>query len=74
MTLDPNARASWQGFLDLLRPPDQYTLRAALGTSYGVGFDALLAQCARGASRLSSCERLGCSSVRYGTPRHRTRA
>lgn len=43
MNLDPTARDSWQGFLDLLRPPPGYRLTAAIGTTYGLTFDALVA-------------------------------
>ncbi len=43
MSLDPYARASWQGFTDLLRPPPDYRLDAAVGTSFGLSFDALVA-------------------------------
>lgn len=43
MSLDPNALASWRGFLDLLRPPAGYRVAAAVGTTYGLSFDTLVA-------------------------------
>lgn len=43
MTLSPLERESWRGFLDMLRPPPGYELSAALGTTFGLTFEALLA-------------------------------
>jgi hypothetical protein len=43
VTVDPRDRKSWQGFLDLLRPPPGYRVVAALGTTFGLSFDALTA-------------------------------
>lgn len=43
MTLDPLARASWRGFLDLLRPPPGYHIGAAFGTTFGLSLDAFIA-------------------------------
>lgn len=43
MTLDPTLRASWRGFLDLLRPPPGYAVAAAFGTTFGLSIDAFVA-------------------------------
>lgn len=43
MTLDPHQRAAWTGLTDLLRPPPGYQLEAAVGTTFGLSFDALVA-------------------------------
>ena len=43
MTLSPTHPRSWSGFLEMLRPPPGYCLEAALGTTYGLSFDALVA-------------------------------
>lgn len=43
MSLDPLKRSSWKGFLDLLRPPAGFRLKAAAGTTFGLSFDALVA-------------------------------
>ena len=43
MTLNPEDRKSWQGFLDLLQPPPGYRLGAALGTTFGLSTEALIA-------------------------------
>lgn len=43
MTVDPRYRDSWQGFVDLMRPPTGYRLSAAFGTAFGLSFDALVA-------------------------------
>lgn len=42
MALDPLARSSWRGFLDSLRPPAGFELRAAVGTTFGLSFEALV--------------------------------
>jgi hypothetical protein len=43
MNLNPENRKNWQGFLDLLQPPTGYRLRAAIGTTFGLSMDALVA-------------------------------
>ena len=43
MNLNPEDRKHWQGFLDLLQPPPGYRLGAALGTTFGMSMDALVA-------------------------------
>lgn len=43
MNLTPTDRKNWQGFLDLLQPPPGYRLGAALGTTFGLSIDVLLA-------------------------------
>lgn len=43
MTLDPRDRKSWQGLFELFLPPADYRLTAALGTSFGLSLDALVA-------------------------------
>lgn len=43
MTLDPLMREAWCGLTDLLRPPLGYRLDAALLTTFGLSFEALLA-------------------------------
>ncbi len=43
MSLNPEDRKSWQGFLDLLQPPPGYRLGAALGTTFGLSMEALIA-------------------------------
>lgn len=43
MTLDPLLRDAWSGLTDLLRPPLGYRLDAALLTTFGMSFEALLA-------------------------------
>lgn len=43
MSLDIHHRGSWRGLTDLVRPPDGYRLAAAVGTSFGMSFDALVA-------------------------------
>ena len=43
MTIDPRYRDSWQGFVDLMRPPSGYRLAAAFGTAFGLSFEALVA-------------------------------
>jgi hypothetical protein len=43
MTLDPLMRDAWSGLTDLLRPLPGYRLDAALLTTFGMSFEALLA-------------------------------
>lgn len=43
MSLNPEDRKNWLGFLDLLQPPPGYRLGAALGTTFGLSMDALTA-------------------------------
>ena len=43
MKLDPRERKNWQGFLDLLSPPPGYRTAGAIGSSFGLSFDALTA-------------------------------
>lgn len=43
MSLDPLKLSSWKGFVDLLRPPAGFRLKAAAGTTFGLSFDALVA-------------------------------
>ena len=43
MKLGPEDRKNWQGFLDLLQPPSGYRLRAAIGTSFGLSMEGLIA-------------------------------
>lgn len=43
MSLDPQLRASWRDLMGILRPPADYSLEAAIGTTFGLGFDALVA-------------------------------
>jgi hypothetical protein len=43
MTLDPRDRKSWHGLFDVFQPPSGYRLSAALGTSFGLSLDALVA-------------------------------
>ena len=43
MTLDPRDRKSWQGLFEVFQPPSGYRLSAALGTSFGLSLDALVA-------------------------------
>ena len=43
MNLNPEDRKNWNGFLDLLQPPQGYRLGAALGTTFGMSMDALVA-------------------------------
>lgn len=43
MSLRPDDRKSWHGFLDLLQPPSGYRLAAALGTTFALSVDALTA-------------------------------
>lgn len=43
MTLDPRDRKSWQGLFEVFQPPAGYRLSAALGTSFGLSLDALVA-------------------------------
>lgn len=43
MSLNPEDRKNWLGFLDLLQPPPGYRLGAALGTTFGLSTDALTA-------------------------------
>lgn len=43
MTLDPLMRDAWRGLTDLLRPPPGYRIDAALLTTFGLSFEALLA-------------------------------
>ena len=43
MNLNPEDRKNWQGFLDLLQPPPGYRLAAALGTTFGLSMEALVA-------------------------------
>lgn len=43
MTLNPEDRKNWQGFLDLMQPPPGYRLGAALGTTFGLSMEALIA-------------------------------
>ena len=61
MSLNPEDRKNWQGFIDLLQPPPGYRLAAALGTTFGLSIDALFA------ALLSMCgadgEELGANPV-----------
>lgn len=41
--MNPEDRKSWQGFLDLLQPPRGYKLGAAVGTTFGLSPEALVA-------------------------------
>lgn len=43
MSLNPEDKKSWQGFLELLQPPIGYRLGAALGTTFGLSIEALVA-------------------------------
>jgi hypothetical protein len=43
VSLNPEDRKSWQGFLDLLQPPPGYRLGAAIGTTFGLSMEALTA-------------------------------
>jgi hypothetical protein len=43
MNLNPEERKNWQGFLDLLQPPQGYRLGAAIGTTFGLSMDVLVA-------------------------------
>src|SRR4051812_24817251 len=43
MSLNPEDRKNWHGFLDLLQPPNGYRLGAAVGTTFGLSLDALIA-------------------------------
>jgi hypothetical protein len=43
MSLNPEDKKNWQGFLDLLQPPPGYRLGAAIGTTFGLSMDALMA-------------------------------
>ena len=43
MSLNPEDKKNWQGFLDLLQPPPGYRLGAAIGTTFGLSMDALIA-------------------------------
>ena len=43
MSLNPEDRKNWQGFLDLMQPPQGYRLGAAVGTTFGLSMDALIA-------------------------------
>jgi hypothetical protein len=43
MTLDPRDRKSWHGLFDVFQPPSGYRLSAALGTSFGLSLDAIVA-------------------------------
>jgi hypothetical protein len=43
VNLNPEDRKNWQGFLDLLQPPIGYRLAAALGTTFGLSMEALVA-------------------------------
>lgn len=43
MSMSPDDRKNWLGFLDLLQPPPGYRLGAALGTTFGLSMDALTA-------------------------------
>jgi hypothetical protein len=43
VNLNPEDRKHWQGFLDLLQPPPGYRLAAALGTTFGLSMEALVA-------------------------------
>lgn len=43
MSLNPEERKNWNGFLDLLQPPTGYRLVAAVGTTFGLSIDALTA-------------------------------
>src|SRR5689334_4814623 len=43
MKLNPEDKKNWHGFLDLLQPPTGYRMRAAVGTSFGLAADALIA-------------------------------
>jgi hypothetical protein len=43
MTLDPRDRKSWRGLFEVFQPPAGYRLSAALGTSFGLSLDALVA-------------------------------
>lgn len=43
MNLNPEDRKNWHGFLDLLQPPQGYRLGAAIGTTFGMSMDALVA-------------------------------
>jgi hypothetical protein len=41
--LNPQERRNWHGFVECLQPPPGYRLAAALGTSFGLSTDALIA-------------------------------
>ncbi len=43
MTLNPGESKAWHGFLDLLQPPAGYRMAAALGTTFGLSLEALVA-------------------------------
>jgi hypothetical protein len=43
MKLNPEDKKNWHGFLDLLQPPPGYRLGAAIGTTFGLSMDALIA-------------------------------
>jgi hypothetical protein len=43
VNLNPEDRKNWEGFLDLLQPPPGYRLGSALGTTFGLSMDALVA-------------------------------
>jgi hypothetical protein len=43
MSLNPQDRKQWHGFLDLMQPPAGYRLTAAVGTTFGLSVDALVA-------------------------------
>lgn len=43
MTLDPRDRKSWQGLFEVFQPPTGYRLSAAVGTTFGLSLDAVVA-------------------------------
>lgn len=43
MNLNPEDRKNWHGFLDLMQPPPGYRLGAAIGTTFGLSIEALVA-------------------------------
>ena len=43
MKLNPEDKKNWHAFLDLLQPPIGYRLAAAIGTTFGLSTDALVA-------------------------------
>lgn len=61
MSLNPEDRKNWQGFIEFLQPPPGYRLTAALGTTFGLSVEALVA------ALLSMCdadgEELGANPV-----------
>jgi hypothetical protein len=43
MSLDPKASRSWNSLFDSMRPPTGYTLVSAVGTTYGLSLDTVVA-------------------------------